>query len=157
MSFAPRKRSSAINVCNFVPHCCSAEMLKIQPRPNFPASRRATATISSTVAGRAATAPVFAMQFRFVQLVVAANQNDDRFAVGDVNQRLDLAIGRNFVRLLAQRLDGHDAGRGKFFNGRADFARGGFGNAARRLLDVRRVTARLRRTPLRSRPSRRAP
>ena len=76
-----------------------------------------------------------------VQLVVAADQNDDRLAVGDVNQRLDLAVGRNFVRFLAQRFDGDDAGRGEFFNGRADFARGGFGNAAGGLLDVRRVTA----------------
>ena len=63
------------------------------------------------------------------------------FAVGDVNQRLDLAVGGNAVGRLGQRLDGHDAGRGKFFDGRADFARGGFGNAAGGFFDVRRVTA----------------
>ena len=57
--------------------------------------------ISSGVAGRK-TVPMFAGKFGLIQLVVAANQNNDRLAVGDVNQRFDLAIGRNFVRLLAQ-------------------------------------------------------
>ena len=80
-------------------------------------------------------------EFGFIQLVVAANQNNDRLAVGDVNQRLDLAIGRNVVRRFAQCLNGHNAGRGKFFNGRADFTRGGFGNAAGGFLNVRRITA----------------
>ena len=62
-------------------------------------------------------APMHAREFGFVQLVVAANQNDDRLAVGDINERLDLAVRGNVVRRLAQRLDGDDAGRGEFFHG----------------------------------------
>jgi hypothetical protein len=49
---------------------------------------------SSGVAGSEARRPVRAREFGLVQLVVAAHQDKDRLAVGDVDQRLDLAMGR---------------------------------------------------------------
>ena len=51
----------------------------------------------------------FGGKLGFIQLVVTADQNQNRFTVRNVNQRLDLAIGGNFVGFLAQRLDSHDA------------------------------------------------
>jgi hypothetical protein len=57
-------------------------------------------------------------EFGFIQLVVAANQHEERLAVGDENERLDLTVGGDAVRRLAERLDGDDAGRGKLFDSR---------------------------------------
>ena len=95
--------------------------------PSEPGFAPSAATHSSGVAGREDRGADARQEFGLVQLVVAADQNEHRLAVGDVNERLDLAVGRDIERRFGQRLDGDNAGGGEFFNGRADFARGGLG------------------------------
>ena len=78
-----------------------------------------------------------------VQLVVSANQDEDQLAIGDIHERLDLAVRRHAVRSLTQGLDGDNAGSGELLNARANFTRRGLRNSAGSFLDVRRVAARL--------------
>ena len=55
-------------------------------------------------------------QLGLVQLIIAAQQDQHRLAVRDINECLDLPVRRDIVRRLAQRLDGHDARRRKLLH-----------------------------------------
>src|ERR1017187_6969832 len=80
-------------------------------------------------------------ELRFLQLVVAADQNDNGFAVRDVNEGFDLAVGRNAVRRFAQRFDGDNAGRGKPLDFGFRISDFGFRRRAGGFLNIRGVTA----------------
>ena len=85
--------------------------------------------------------PQNADQLRFIQLMIAAQQDKNRFALDEVDQCLDLAAGGDIVRRLGECFDGEDARRRELFNFGFRISDFGFRRSARRLLDVGRVAA----------------
>ncbi len=82
-------------------------------------------------------------EFGLVQLVVAANEHDDRLAFGDIDECFDLVVGLDVIGRGRQRFDGDDARRCELFRGgpRARGRGGGDRSPAGRFLNVRRVRA----------------
>ena len=57
-----------------------------------------------------------ARQFRFIQLIVPAQQDQHRLAFGKVNQRLNLSLGRHVVWRAGQGVNSNNARRRKFLD-----------------------------------------
>src|SRR5206468_2091050 len=85
--------------------------------------------------------PQNADQLRFIQLMIAAQQDKNRFALDEVDQCLDLAAGGDIVRRLGECFDGEDARRRELFNFGFRISDFGFRRSGGRLLDVGRVAA----------------